>query len=54
MTSILAVLVIIWGISYMAVYYIKKKKNTHGQPGYKIFFMVILVILAIALFSSYL
>lgn len=54
MTSILAVLLIIWGISYMAVYHIKKKKNTHGQSGYKIFFIVVLIILVIALVSSYL
>lgn len=54
MTSILAVLLIIWGISYMAVYQIKKIKNTHSQSGYKIIFIVILAILVIALVSSYL
>jgi hypothetical protein len=52
--SILYFLLIIWAISYIGIYLVKKKKNTHGQSGYKILFMVIFVILAIALASSYL
>ncbi|MNW25365.1 hypothetical protein D3C74_21060 [compost metagenome] len=52
MTSILAVLLIVWGVCYASVYQIKKKKNTHKQSGYKILFIVILVILIIALVSS--
>lgn len=52
-TSILSVLLIIWGLSYVAVYLIKKKKDTHRKSGYKIFFLVILVFLVIALVSSF-
>ncbi|MET3210316.1 UNVERIFIED_CONTAM: hypothetical protein ABIC26_003266 [Paenibacillus sp. PvR008] len=54
LASIIYILLMIWGLSYVAVYLIKKKKNTHGQSGYKIFFLVILVFLVIALVSSFL
>lgn len=51
LATILSICIILISIAYTLVYWKKKKNNTHLQVGYKIGFVIIFMLLAIAVFN---